>query len=341
MSRDSLYLPTARTWRDIPQPVVPRAMSREGRWRLVKSVLRAVGVVAVCGALAWGVRLVAVSLQENPRLMPAAAKGMPVKALELRTDGVLDDAWLARTLALAPGATLNELDLDRLRARLLADAQVVGASLTKDFPDRLVVRLTERTPVARVMTQWHGRQQALLVARDGVVYAGTGYDPAVLATLPWLAGVSITADRSGRLQPIAGMEPAAELLAKAQLEAGQLYSTWQVISLDHLASDHRIEVRTNNGITVDFNTRDDFFRQLAKLNYIWDQLPRLPGLHGTIDLSLGRDVPVMLQATPAAPAGGTPPAPPRRSPRPAGGDTAATSAWQFFPRPQPSKNDPS
>jgi hypothetical protein len=54
VSKDVIIAPTARSWRDIPQPVKPRAMSREGKWRLTTSVLRATGAAAVIGVVAWG-----------------------------------------------------------------------------------------------------------------------------------------------------------------------------------------------------------------------------------------------------------------------------------------------
>jgi cell division protein FtsQ len=216
VNRDHFNLPTARTWRDIPQPVVPRAMSREGRWRFTMSAFRVVLVIAMLGAIGWGAWLVSLSLRRNVDVAKAAV----MKAPELRTDGVLDEAWLTRTLALPPKSSLIELDLQKLRTRLLADDQVVSAELTRNFPDRLIVKISERSPVARIMTQWRGQMQPLLVARDGVLYVGNNYHPDLLATLPWLDGVSITAE-GGKPRPIAGMMEVAELLAKARLGAGR------------------------------------------------------------------------------------------------------------------------
>jgi cell division protein FtsQ len=220
-----------------------------------------------------------------------------MKAPELRTSGVLDDAWLARVLKLPKSAALVELDLEQLRRRLLAEDQVVSATLTKRFPDRLIVQLTERSPVARVMTQWLGQQKALLVARDGVVYDGEGYDPAVLESLPWLDGVKLVPN-AGHFVPLANMSVTAELLNRARIEAEHLYSTWSVVSLAKVESDRKIEVRTKDGLGLYyFSTNDDFFRQLAKLDYITDQLSaRAPGAKVNIDLSLGSDVPVSIRS---------------------------------------------
>ncbi len=286
-------------------------MSREGRWRLVMATLRGLAVLIALGLVGAGVRLVYVSLQENPKTIPAVARATPMKPAELRTDGVLDATWLADTLALPKGTSLMDLDLQQLRTRLMQDNQVFNATLTRNFPDRLVVQISERAPVARVKIEWMDEQRTLLVARDGVIYAGRGYAPALLETLPWLDGVAIT-PQGGGFRPIAGMEIAAELLAKARLEAEHLYNTWSVISLARLATDHRLEVRSKDGTcTVYFTTRDDFFRQLAKLNHITEQLAGKPVAKATIDISLSPDVPVMIEpaTTAEAPKGGhaTPP----------------------------------
>lgn len=302
MTRDTLTLPTTRSWRDIPQPVVPRAMSKEGRWRLLRAALRTTTLVLIAGAIAWGGWLVVVSLCDDARLMPAAAKTTPMKQPELRTDGVLNVAWLEQTLALPKQASLMELDLQKLRTRILADDQVVSATLTREFPNKLIVQITERSPVARIMTEWLGQQKALLVARDGVVYSGTGYAPELLETLPWLDGVALTPE-GGKFRRLAGMDVTSDLLAKARLEAEHLYATWHVVSLARLQSDRKIEVRTKDDTLVIFfssNANDDLFRQLVRLNYVCDGLAKKSFAKATIDLTLGSDVPVSIVPLPSA-----------------------------------------
>lgn len=276
-------------------------MSRGGRWRLALATLRMMAVLALIATLGWAAWMVASSLQETPRGSAVAAPTVPLKTLVLKSDGMLagNRDWLARTLALPKRATLIELDLLALRDRLLADGQVATANLTRRFPDELVVQITERTPVARVMAEIGGEQQRLLVARDGVVFEGAGYDAALIETLPWLGGV-VLAREAGRFLPVPDMAVASELLGKAQLEAEHLYRTWHVISLARLRSDREIEVRTRAPLaaTIVFGATGDFLLQLAKLDYMWDQLAKKPLRHARIDLSLGRQVPVTVDVAP-------------------------------------------
>jgi hypothetical protein len=292
---DTHNAPAARSWRDIPQPVKPRAMSREGRRRLLWSSLRFSIAVSVLAGVAFGSWQVTRALSENPRNAPAVA-AVPLGAPKLETDGFLsaDPQWLARTLDLPKSATLMSLDLEQLRDRLLAQAQVNTAVLTKVFPATLKVRLTERTPIARVMAQLSGGEpKAFLVARDGVVFAGVGYEARLVNTLPWLESLKLTRDGDGFV-PISGMGPVADLLGKARLEAEHLYATWRVVSLARLNTDAEIDVRTASGATVVFSATSDYFSQIAKLDLALDKLTAQGTAFKRINLANGRDVTVTL-----------------------------------------------
>lgn len=283
-------------------------MSREGHRRLVLHALKVAGAAAFVAAVSWGAWVTAAALQEGPGALPGAAAAAPVRNIVLVTDGVLDRAWLAHTLALPRKATLMDVDLELLQARILASRQVASASVVRNFPATLQVRISERAPVARILVQQGGGgPRALLVARDGVVYEGAGYDLPLLDTLPWLDGVRLTR-KDGAYAPIAGMDSVAELLARAKMEAEPLYRTWHVVSLSRLASDGEIDVRTKDGMRVTFGTREDFFRQIARLDLILDAAQaRGGGPVRAVDLSLDdQQVPVTLGAGPAqAPGAGS------------------------------------
>ncbi len=294
MTHNLFNAPAPRSWRDIPQPVKPRTMSRGGRWRLVAAGLRITFGVTFVGGLLWGAWTVARSLRGAPVVKSDSDQIIPVRPPQLITDGVHTAEWLQRTLQLPADATLMELDLVQLHERLLGDGQVLTARLTRNFPDRLVVQITERLPVARMMAEWAGRQLPLLVASDGTIFAGEGYADTLLTSLPWLDGVKISRTVDG-FAPIAGMESVSELLAKARLEAEHLYRTWMIVSLARLEPDRELEVRTSQGATIVFNAAADYFPQLAKLDYMWDRISKAAPGPVRIDLSLGREVPVRIE----------------------------------------------
>lgn len=248
----------------------------------------------------WGVWFLAGTLSQSPRHVPEVAKTVPVRRLELKTSagGALDVAWLERTLGLPRDVALMELDLERLRARLLADGQVITATLARQFPDRLIVRITERMPVARVRVEFDGQARDLLVAPDGFVFQGTGFDPAMLNSLPWLSGIALVPNGAG-FRPISGMPAVAQLLADAQFAATHLYQSWMSVSLARLAVDRELEVTTRNGTTIVFSAAGEFFVQLATLDYLIEKLANTPVARARIDLTLGRNVPVMIEPPPA------------------------------------------
>jgi cell division protein FtsQ len=292
MTKDTIVLPDTRSWRDIPQHVKPRAMSREGRRRLAMGTVRAVLGIFVAGAVCWVGLGVSDVLREGPEAVLGAAKSERVRNLVLVTDGVLDRNWLARTLAIPANATLMGLDLVQLRSKVLGDPQVASASVSRNFPDTLTVRVSERSPVVRLAAQPAGdAPRTLLVSRDGVAFDGTGFDPAMVASLPWIEGAPV-ARVGASVAPIAGMSEVSDLLASAKLEAESLYRTWQVISVGRLDSDGEIEVRTKDGMRVVFGTNENFLRQIARLDLLIDSSTDPTRPLRRVDLSLGSQVPV-------------------------------------------------
>jgi cell division protein FtsQ len=300
--------PAARSWRDIPQNVKPRAMSREGRRRVKLRALRITAAAGVLGLAGWGAWEVAAALRSPGGLPVMEGGSAPVRDLTLTTDGVLDKAWLARTLALPRGASLMELDLEGLRSRLLASGQARTAAIVRKFPSTLAVTLSERSPVARLAAPGAGPGgPALLVARDGIAYHGSGYDPAMTGSLPWLVGAN-PARPGGRPAPIAGMGTVADLLNRAQLDAAPIYRTWKSVDISRLETDGEIVVLTGDGLRETFGTQEDFYRQLAKLDLLLDAAAARPGeVIRDINLSLGGQVSVAMAPAPAPPAPGAAP----------------------------------
>ena len=152
-------------------------MSVEGRRRVVWNAVKTVLVSAIVIGLAWGAYEIAALLRGSPKTFSGAAPTIPVSEIVLITDGVLDQEWLVQTLALPEKVSLMELDLFRLQATLMATAQVRSATLTRNFPATLTVSLSEHSPVARVMAQIEREQPRMfLVAREGIVFNGIGFD---------------------------------------------------------------------------------------------------------------------------------------------------------------------
>lgn len=303
--------PHTPTWREIPQQVKPRAMSAEGRKRLLIRGCKTAALCVAVAIVAWGGWTIATLVQDNPRKISRTVATVPVKDVVLMTDGVLDQAWLLKTLALPKKATLLDLDLYQLRGRLMASGQVATASLTRNFPSTLTVVLSERSPVARVMAQLGtDAPQPFLVARDGTVFGGLRFDQGMVDTLPWLAGVKLVKQGDG-FAPIAGMDQVAQLLARAKLDAEHLYRTWKIVSLARLATDNELEVQSADIPKIVFSTQEDFFVQLARLDSLIDTArAHTDQPMSQINLAIGAEVPVVFSAADTVAASNPPAAKP-------------------------------
>lgn len=315
MSQSSHKPPPARSWREIPQPVKPRTMGREGRRRLAMAVGNIVGIVLVLGAAAWGVFEVIRVWENDPARITAPTKGAPIRDYTLRTDGVLGRDWVVRTLALPPAASLMELDLVALKRLLEASGQVSKAVIERRFPDVLGVTLQERMPVARIMARiGDAAPVVFLVARDGIVYSGAGYDPAMIEGLPFLDGVRLTREGAGFV-PVEGMTSVADLLGTAQGNTPDLYRTFKVVSLARFADDRTLIVKSTEVDAIIFGASSDgFYKQLARLDYILDEARRHgPGQLKTVNLAIGgTQVPVSFDHEVSAQASARPHSSPSR-----------------------------
>jgi cell division protein FtsQ len=306
MSQPATNPPSSRSWKDIRQGVSPRAMSKEGRRRVVfASVKFAALCVFVFGGI-WAVVEVYQTWESDPARLKEPVKTVPLRQIVFATDGVLERAWLDQTLALPASASLMTLDLSALESRLLASGQVQSVVLRRRFADNtLMVTVQERTPVARVMMQiGEASPRMRLVARDGVVYEGVGYERTVLERLPWLDGIQLRRTAKSGFEPIEGMERVAGLLTAAQGLIPLLCADWQIVSLARFASDQEIIVRSREIPEIIFDARGDLPRQLAKLAYIVESLKAhdAPPMK-RVNLALGGQVPVELQdSTPLKPA---------------------------------------
>jgi len=282
-----------RSWRDIPQEVGADALSGKGRRRQILAWGKFGATGALAAALGWGGYAVIHSLETDRAVLAGAGRSEIVREISLITDGTLTKSWVTQVLALPPNSNLMVLDLPALRGRLLAQGQVRVVVLTRSFPDRLVVTLQERVPVARVQVEdGAGRPRQLVVAKDGVVYDGLNYDTPLLASLPWLDGLKLARQGEG-YAPVAGMEAVADLLNTARVQAPHLYRGWIIVSLARLAGHDEIVVKSQDIPEIVFTRRQEFFRQLAQLDYVVDAARSQPEAALTqVNLALGSQVAV-------------------------------------------------
>jgi cell division protein FtsQ len=299
----SEVIPTAvrsgRSWREISQEVKPRAMSRKGRHRQHVAWLKAGAVTALVCGLAYGGYTLVHDWETDRAAFADTVNSEPVRDLSVDTRGTLTKQWVGQVLALPKGATLMALDLPALRKKLMEQGQVMVAVVERSFPDLLVVKLQERFPVARLQAQdGSGRPKQLFVAKDGVVYEGTGYNAQMVGGLPWLDGIRLVRQGSG-YAPIEGMADVANLLAEADVYAPHLYRNWLIVSLAKLAERDEIIVKSQDIPEIVFSRKRDAHQQVAELDAVIDRAKQRPEavLH-SVNLALAGQVPVKFEQSP-------------------------------------------
>ncbi len=172
----------------------------EGRFRWWRVFLYAslCAVTMVGGLYAW--RRTEEFLIKDDRFRIPEADSLSGQTPSLEVEGVhyASPSQIRHVFASDLGRSLYLLPLNERRSQLLAIDWVEEASVSKIWPNKVIVRLKERRPVAFVRLPAAGRNgspQFALIDREGVILR-----PRVLErfTLPLITGIRETEERAGR-----------------------------------------------------------------------------------------------------------------------------------------------
>lgn len=281
-----------QSWRQLGGKKRGRIGTPQARKRRALRVLRLFAVLLAVAAAGYGIFWIIREVREKGRdeALAVAPPSQPIERVFFDTDGVLPDAWLSRIARLKPGVKLMEADIHSLKERLESEGQVLSASVERVFPSDLKIRVTERQPVMRLVTEdGTGKREMRIVSRDGAVYQGVGYSTHTLASLPFLQPYQRP---SGSYLPLAGIQRVAELLDYARQRDPKRFGTWRVVSLEHFSGDPElpgevIEIRSALVPRIIFSASLDFGRQLDRLDYILEYVKKQGNQSiARIDLSL-------------------------------------------------------
>jgi len=211
-----------------------RGLTREGkkrrggiRWRLWLS-LAALGVASAAAAAAT-VKL-RNFLETDPRFALSRDRrdALAIAGLEYASASkvrhVFDADW---------GRGILAVPLAERRRRLLAIDWVKDASVSRVWPDRLVVRIHERVPVAFVYLS----DDVLLIDAEGVLLE---QPPQASFAFPVLRGIredSTEETRRERVEALLGLEADLGYLARdvSEVDASDLENLRVVVQVDHRA----------------------------------------------------------------------------------------------------------
>ena len=185
----------------MPRPPAPPKPKMN--WRLGVRVLAWTGILA--GA-AWGAKQVNSFLITDPRFELTCPERQPSCAnLEIRGAVYTSRARIQNVFASDFGSSVYKIPLAERRRRLLAVDWVSTATLSRIWPNKLVVTITERHPVAfaKLPIGLTGRYRFELIDAQGVLLS---IPSRVRFHLPVLSGVNEDQTENDRRMRVEAME---------------------------------------------------------------------------------------------------------------------------------------
>lgn len=188
---------------------------------------RSLGLLAVLGVL-----MVAVALAFSPLL----------SVDDVRVEGLdrIDEARVLATAGVEPGAPMLLVDLAGARDALAADPAVASATIEREWPRRVVLKVVEERPLALVV---HGDVAAVVADGGRVLDAGVPHDGVDPASL-----VQVVTDAPVELRAGEWLEgPTNRVLSMiGQMSAGLAARVDEV----RLAATGSVEVQIDGGVVV-------------------------------------------------------------------------------------------
>jgi len=235
------------------------------RWRLVFGLVVAASLCVSTGMAAWKAHRYALT---SVRFTFWATRP---GALEIQGRANGSEAKVLRVFAADSGRSIFAIPLDERRRRLLAIDWVEDASVSRIWPDRLLVRIRERRPVAFAPL----RTGAVLVDADGVLL-----EPPERAqfAFPVLLGLREDEPEAARRERVAAF-------LRFQKDMGPLAKDVSEVNVAN-AEDLRIVARVDGRALELLMGGGDFARHYQNfLNYYAETQKRSPEV-STFDLRL-------------------------------------------------------
>jgi cell division protein FtsQ len=289
--------------------------------RVFFSLCALILIAAASGAVAFGAKGALNALFfSNP--------DYSLKTVDVSVDGNLNRDTVLRTAQISVGQNVFSIDLPKLQDRLATLPQVEESHVRRILPDKLVITIQERRPVAWVVppdtnTGSFNFENAYMVDRRGILLKTKSLAPEYLG-LPLIVGVDTSDVQPGQLLESDEVKAALDLIrADSEILRGRL----QIQSID-VSKGYALVVTDRQHASVTFGP-DDIEWQLKRLETIMNFCDQNNRELQTVNLMVQRNVPVTFVPPAAA---GPEAKPPERAPETA---PPANSAVTPAPRAEP------
>jgi cell division protein FtsQ len=241
-------------------------------------------IASVLGGVAFGAK----------RILNAlffANSDYELKAIEVTSDGNLTREAILRAADVAEGMNIFSIDLPKMQDKLGALPQVEESRIQRILPNKLIISIQERRPVAWVVPPdanvgSFNFENAYLVDRRGILLKTKSLAPEYLG-LPLIIGVNTSNCQAGQPLDQDEVKAALDLIR----ESGEiLQGRFQIQSID-VSKGYCLIVTDKQRATVTFNT-DDIESQLHRLGTVLNYCDKNSRELQTVNLLAQRNVPV-------------------------------------------------
>ncbi len=218
-----------------------------------------------------------------------------IAEIEVQNKGVLEPSVITQFAEVHVGQNLWAVDLDRAQHNLEMIPVVRQAEVRRVLPDRLVIRIEERRPVARLHVSSPSLPAAeFLIDRTGTVLKplkledGRVIQPGKGDSLPILTGIPLSDIQVGRKAATPAIYQALDLLDEFHQSAAA--SMIELTQVD-LSQGRRLLARSTHGAQLTFAS-GSYLQQLRRLGLILQWARHQSREIKSVNLTVAQSVPV-------------------------------------------------
>lgn len=259
---------------------------RHSRQQFAGVILWSTGIMTVLVAVAFGLHL-AIGLVagrllfDNPRYA--------LKKIDIEPEGHFSPHDIRKAAGIDYGQNLWTLDLRQVKTGLERLAYVSSANVERHFPDRMVIHLTERQPVVKIVgiNTDLGTRETFYLDRDCVVLKPRDGDAAIY---PEVIGLTNAELEPGMQLDVATLRRALEILDAID-RTEELHNSISIRSID-LSQPLSIRMTTTRDLAITFRL-DYVDQQMVRLQRIFETfVDKQQRTLRTVDLTPNINVPV-------------------------------------------------
>ena len=217
-------------------------------------------------------------------------RDLTVRAVYASGNRIVSTAELVRLANIARGGRLSDVDLGAARKRVLKNAFVRTASVHRNLPDRIEIRVEEREPVAAL-----ANERLMYVDADGMVLPPVRSE--YLFDLPVITGApALETCAAGKVVTHPAIKEALRLILAAH---GLNESVYRRISEVHILPGGELMLYTAEfGVPV-LVGRGDLVNKLVRLEGFWNTIVSSRGADAleTVDIRFADQVVVRWEPT--------------------------------------------